>query len=73
VFGVLLSLLLWFFARRGHRWPKWVVLAVAVLGIVGAALKVRAADLWIVPLDVAAFVVLLRWWPREQTTSSPIL
>ena len=61
VVGLATAAVLWFFAARGHRWPKWCLLVLVVLGIGGAVsfLDLRS---FLATFDVAALIVLLRGW-----------
>lgn len=61
VVGLTMAAILWFFAARGHRWPKWclLVLLVVAIGTQVAFLDLRSM---LATLDVAAVAVLLRGW-----------
>ena len=65
--------LLWIFAHRGHRWPSWVVLAQAVVGLISvlAGTLLNSPDLRLVSalFDALAVVVLLRGWSTRGSTS----
>lgn len=53
--------ILWFFAARGHRWPKWCLLVLLVIAI-GAHVAFLDLRSILASLDVVALAVLLRGW-----------
>lgn len=57
--------ILWFFAARGHRWPKWCLLVLLVIAI-GAHVAFLDLRSLLASLDVVALAVLLRGWSRIE-------
>ncbi|HSH61662.1 MAG TPA: hypothetical protein VK988_18845 [Acidimicrobiales bacterium] len=57
-----------FFERRDHRWPKWMLLVLLVLGMGRLASYFNARSL-LAPGDVVALVVLLWGWPAGSVSS----
>ena len=65
---------MWFFARRGHRWPRWALLVLISISAVaqagGEIVDFQGARLSVLLLDVIALVALVRGWPARDTTAS---
>lgn len=56
-----IAAILWFFAARRHRWPKWCLLLLLVIAI-GAHVAFLDLRSLLATLDVVALAVLLRGW-----------
>lgn len=65
VLGLFIPAVLWFFARRRHRWPKWVLLVLLVVGIPGPITFLDARSLLALG-DAVALVVLLKGWSETE-------
>ena len=55
--------LLWFFAHRGHRWPRWVLVVVLVMSAAGSVATLNWWSLLAI-CDLSAVAILAWGWPR---------
>ena len=70
VIGIAIAVVLWFFASRGHRWPKWFLLVAIVIALGAQVAFLDGRSAWAV-VDLVALAVLLRGWSRiEQQEGS---
>ncbi len=67
--AIVVAIVLWYFARGGDRWPKWVLLVEIVAGVIWslALAIVRSPDphLASAAIRVLALIVLVRFWPSR--------
>lgn len=61
----LIAGILWYFADRRHRWPRWALLILLVLGV-GSLISSLDKPSFLAVLDLAALAVLLRGWPASR-------
>lgn len=71
--AIVVTLVLWYFARGGDRWPKWVLLVEIVAGVIwslGLAI-VRSPDphLASAAIRAVALFVLVRYWPSRTVVT----
>ena len=68
--GIAIAVILWFFASRGHRWPKWFLL-VAIVIAVGAQVAFLDGRSALAVFDLVALAVLLRGWSSIEQQAGP--
>jgi hypothetical protein len=67
-FALVQALLLVYFAKRGHRWPKWALLVFVSAGLVSSAMSADTVSAIVAPLNAVALAFLLLSWPPRVTS-----